>query len=287
MSRRVRMYEQGIPYVITARCFQSRFLMKPTPRITETIGGILAQATHKYDDIKLHDGIFLSNHLHLTLSTDSPHLIPRFVGWILREISVRVGKEVDWSGSFFGRRYDSAPILDDQALIARISYMRAHGIKEGLVAEGQQWPGLSLVPELHHNSKRRFPFFYKTQNKTLNLPILTAPYPGYENMSAQQYRDFLQSIAIASEKNAVNERQGVDCLGAQKILAIHPHSSPKVSKSSPRIACFASSPSLIDDYQEKYRQFVINLRESYGDLLEAWRDIGDGNYFLPGFQVPV
>jgi len=289
MTRPVRMYEKNTPYFVTARCFQKRFLMKPTPRMTETIGGILAQATHKYDAIKLHDGVFVSNHLHLSLSTDEPHLIPRFVGWILREISVRVGKQVDWTGSFFERRYDSAPILDEDALIKRIAYMRAHGIKEGLVKKGCEWPGLTLVPELHHHSKRLFPFFYKTQKKMLTLPIRTAPYPGYEDMPAHQYRAFLKSIALESEKDAVNERkeQGLGYLGRKKVLAINPHSTPIASKSSPRIVCFASSPSLIAEYKKNYRQFVTNLRESYGNLLEAWRDIGDESYFLPGFQVAI
>jgi hypothetical protein len=38
---------------------------------------------------------------------------------------------VDWNGGFWERRYSAEPVLDDVALVGRLRYVLAHGVKEG------------------------------------------------------------------------------------------------------------------------------------------------------------
>jgi hypothetical protein len=48
-----------------------------------------------------------------------------------------VGRLVGWSGGFWERRYSAEPVLDDTALVGRLRYILAHGVKEGLTVREQ------------------------------------------------------------------------------------------------------------------------------------------------------
>jgi hypothetical protein len=53
--------------------------------------------------------------------------------YLRANLSRKVGRLVDWSGGFWERRYSAEPVLDDEALVGRLRYVLAHGVKEGLV----------------------------------------------------------------------------------------------------------------------------------------------------------
>jgi hypothetical protein len=55
-----------------------------------------------------------------------------------------VGNNRVWTGEPTGpRRYSAEPVLDDEALMGRLRYVLAHGVKEGLVEKSAEWPGLT------------------------------------------------------------------------------------------------------------------------------------------------
>jgi hypothetical protein len=51
--------------------------------------------------------------------------------YLRANLSRKVGRLVDWSGGFWERRYSAEPVLDDEALVGRLRYVLAHGVKEG------------------------------------------------------------------------------------------------------------------------------------------------------------
>ncbi len=210
-------------------------------------------------------------------------MIPKFVGWLSREISVRVGALVRWRGSFFERRYDAAPVLDEDALVQRIRYLRQHGVKEGLVREADEWPGLTLIPELHHGQRRLFRFESKTQGVVESLPVLTSAPVGWETTPKAQLRERFAQIAREATEAARRERGDSPYLGAQRIVAQDPQQTPAHVARSPRVRCFASTQQKRADYGSRYREFVAGLRGSYDSLLDAWRKVGSEAFCLPGF----
>ena len=66
---------------------------------------------------------------------------------------------MDWSGGFWERRYSAEPVLDDEALVGRLRYVLAHGVKEGLVERSAEWPGLTCLPQLLGPARRLFRWF--------------------------------------------------------------------------------------------------------------------------------
>jgi len=285
MGRPLRMFAKEQAYFITQRCFQARMLMAPTAEVVNTIGGILAKATQRYDGIRLHDFFFASNHFHLILTATAPAQIPRFVGWLSREISVRVGALVSWRGAFFERRYDAAPILDDEALFERVMYLRAHGVKEGLVESSEAWPGLSALPELHHGVQRVFGFESKTQGLVERLPIRLFALPAWEGLSKDDHTARQRELTRTAVADARRARGDIPYLGADCVRRQDPRHAPTRAKRSPRVRCFVTTAEDRRAYWQSYKAFVEGLRESYGNLLVAWRRIGHETFYLPGFGL--
>ena len=279
------MFNDGQAYFITQRCIQSRMLLTPSPKVNDTIGGILAKATQKFVHIHLHDFVFVSNHFHLLITANEARQISKFMGWLNREISVRVGKLVDWSGGFFDRRFDAAPVLDDDAMIRRVTYIRSHGVKEGLVAKPDQWPGLTAIPELHHGEKRVFPFDFRTQGGVEHLPIRLMPLPQWARLGKQSRQQRHKILSHQATEAAHLQRGKKPYLGAQRIASQHPHHRPKQTKRSPRIPCFASRHTARVSYAQTYKNFVEQLRLRYDDLLAAWRQMSSDAFCLPGFGM--
>ncbi|MCY1078766.1 hypothetical protein [Archangium lansingense] len=62
--------------------------------------------------------------------------------YLRANLSKKLGRLVDWRGGFWERRYSAEPVLDDAALVGRLRYVLAHGVKEGLVEKCAEWPGL-------------------------------------------------------------------------------------------------------------------------------------------------
>ena len=128
---------------VTARCFQGRLFMRPSPRTNAIIGGTLARAARLHQ-VEVFGFVFASNHFHLLVRAPEATL-PQFMQHLRTNISKKIGWLIGWRGSFWERRYSAEPVLDDAALEARVRYILAHGVKEGLVRRCQDWPGLSSL----------------------------------------------------------------------------------------------------------------------------------------------
>jgi REP element-mobilizing transposase RayT len=279
------MFRAGEPLFLTLRCFQGRHLMAPSPQVTQTIGGVVAKATHLYPGVQLHDIVVLSNHIHLIATPSDPSQLPRFMGWMAREISVRAGRLIGWRGAFFERRYDAAPILDEEALEGRVLYLRAHGVKEFLVNSLEEWPGLTVLPELHHGKARLFPIEMRTKNQVEWLPIRLAPLPGWEGLSTERSREQHRELTRRATREALSARGPGQPCGVEKVINQDPMTRPARVARSPRVRCFAVSKKKRLEYWATYRAFVENLRAGYEELLSFWRERALGGYCLPGFGL--
>ncbi len=95
--------------------------------------------------MRLHAFTFASNHFHLLVWARGAALAS-FMQYLRANLSRKVGRLVEWSGGFWERRYSAEPVLDDAALVGRLRYVLAHGVKEGLVERSAEWPGLTCLP---------------------------------------------------------------------------------------------------------------------------------------------
>jgi REP element-mobilizing transposase RayT len=144
----LRMFKEEGYYFVTSRCFQGRLLLRPSQEVNEVVGGVLARAVEQSaGTVRLHAFTFLSNHFHLLVWARGAAL-STFMQYLRANLSRKVGRLVDWSGGFWERRYSAEPVLDDAALVGRLRYVLAHGVKEGLVERSAEWPGLTCLPQL-------------------------------------------------------------------------------------------------------------------------------------------
>ncbi|WP_395835411.1 transposase [Archangium violaceum] len=155
----MRMFQEEGLYFVTSRCFQGRLLLRPSTEMNEVVGGVLARAVqHSAGTVRLHAFTFASNHFHLLVWARGAALAS-FMQYLRSNLSKKVGRLVDWSGSFWERRYSAEPVLDDTALVGRLRYVLAHGVKEGLVERSVEWPGLTCLPQLLGSARRVFQWF--------------------------------------------------------------------------------------------------------------------------------
>jgi hypothetical protein len=245
------MFEEEGYYFVTSRCFQGRLLLRPGMELNEVVGGVLARALQQsHGAVKLYGFTFASNHFHLLLWARGASLAS-FMQHLRANLSKKVGRMVDWSGSFWERRYSAEPVLDDSALVDRLRYLLAHGVKEGLVERCAQWPGLSCLPQLVGPTRRLFPWFDWTKRwrarRTVDmsgeqgrydgewaewLPLELAVLPCWEALDEEQRRREVQGLIELVEAQA--REQGKVPLGERAVREQHPHTRPAHLKRSPR-----------------------------------------------------
>ena len=72
MARDIRHIPEGDGLVeITDRCFQSRFLLRPGPKLNALVTGALARSSKRHG-IGIVAYVFLSNHFHLLVVCHEP-----------------------------------------------------------------------------------------------------------------------------------------------------------------------------------------------------------------------
>lgn len=134
---------------VTSRALQRRFLLRPGRVANEIIVGCLARARQAHPEVKIFAAIFLSNHFHLLLWVPDARTMAGFMGHLKTNLSKQLGKLHRWPGSLFHRRYDHVIVSDEEeAQVARLRYLLAHGLKEDLVPRPEDWPGVHCARQL-------------------------------------------------------------------------------------------------------------------------------------------
>ncbi|MCY1083369.1 transposase [Archangium lansingense] len=294
----LRMFQEEGFYFVTSRCFQGRLLLRPSPQVNEVVGGVLARAVQQSDgDVRLHAFTFASNHFHLLVWARGPALAS-FMQYLRANLSRKVGKLVDWSGGFWERRYSAEPVLDDAALVGRLRYVLAHGVKEGLVERSAEWPGLTCLPQLlgparrlfwwlnwtKRWSKRRSEDMAEAQGRFAQewaepVELELAPLPCWEGLAEEERQRKVRGLVEHVEAEA--HARGTPVLGARAVRAQNPHTRPEHLKRSPRPLGHASSSLALKELREQYRAFVSVFREAAARWMR-----GDFSARFPPFSFP-
>ena len=72
----------------------------------------------------------------------------RFVGFVKKEISTRVGAKDNRTGPKWDSRFEDAALPIDESLLGSFKYCLAHRVKEDLVLRPQDWPGANAASHL-------------------------------------------------------------------------------------------------------------------------------------------
>ena len=269
MGRALRMYEADGYYFVTARTFQSRLLLRPTPQLAEVVGGVLARAS-RLTGVQLCGFVAASNHVHL-LCRVRDGALSSFMQYVLANVSKKAGRLVGWRGQFWERRFSAEPVLDDGALEGRLKYILAHGVKEGLVRKVAQWPGLSCLPQLLGPARRTFRFFEWARRWesgklvpggeqafadewAIREELELLPLPAWAGLSPQQRLERVKAMVADIEAEGRRKHRGV--LGVAAVMIQEPLKPPAKTKRSPKPWFHAAERSLGLLFMARYAVFV-------------------------------
>lgn len=284
MGRPVRRYEGQEIYFVTARTFQGRLFLRGHTRTNDVIGGVLAMAIKKYQ-VELYGFVVASNHLHLLVRARDGAL-SAFMQFLLGNIARKVGRLVDWKGALWERRFSAEAVLDDDAVLGRLKYILAHGVKEGLVRRVREWPGLSCVVQLLHGTALTFRWFHWNR-RWLKGKLRAGGQDPFsdewaENVSLRlTVPDVLARLSPAMRQETIRgfishvEREGralhKTVLGVARVKAQHPQKRPKTLERAPRPLCHSAHQAIRKAYMVAYRAFfaaykAASARFRSGDL---------------------
>jgi REP element-mobilizing transposase RayT len=273
MAYPVRYFDPRTIYFITSRTIQARFLMVPSEKTNELIGGILARAVRQ-TDVEIFAYVFTSNHFHAMVRAPSAIAMGKFMQRLQGNIAVKVGRLIDWRGRFFARRYSAEPIVDEEAQTERLRYILSHGVKEGLVSKVKQWPGLSCVQALLESGSSfhrwrdwtrrwklevdegikidRFAEECPSESESLTL----TPLPCWAGLGSSRRRHLVAQLVASIDEAAPNKFQE----NAEHITIQDPHDRPRNTKHTPRPKAHASTLALWMETVRRYRDFLAAFR---------------------------
>ena len=132
----------GSTYLITRRCIERRFLLRPDPTVTRTFNYCLAYAAAAHG-ILVHGFMVLSNHFHLCV-TDPDARLPAFMqrldGLLARALNAFRGR---WECFFAPGSYSDVDLVSDEDELAKLVYLLANPVAAGLVSHSRRWIGAS------------------------------------------------------------------------------------------------------------------------------------------------
>ena len=129
-------------YLISRRCMQRQFLLRPSPRINRIVRFCLAVAVERFG-IHLHAYCFLSNHYHLVL-TDEFATLPQFMHWLNAYIAKCVNAELGrWESFWAPGSYSAVTLVGSEDVVRGLVYVYSNPVTAGLVRRSVDWPGAS------------------------------------------------------------------------------------------------------------------------------------------------
>lgn len=217
-----RQVLRGTTYLVTRRCAQRRFLLRPSDITNGVFRYVLAVAARRFG-IRVHAVCVLSNHFHLVV-TDPDARLPAFEQFldslVARALNASLGR---WESFWAPASYSAVALLSPQDILDKAAYVLANPVAAGLVRRGRDWPGLWSAPEQIGSGAvavGRPTLFFRpggAMPATAQLE-LTSP-PGFA--SDADFRDQL-SLALASreqEAAAALAATGARVLGEKRVLA--------------------------------------------------------------------
>ena len=271
----------GKTYLVTRRCAQRQFLLRPSKLTNQVVGYLLAVAARRYG-IQVHAFCVMSNHLHLVL-TDPAARLPAFgqyfASLVGRSINAALGR---WESFCAPGSYSAVTLASPSDIVDKAAYVLANPVAAGLVRRGRQWPGLWSAPDqvgTELEFQRPDHFFRADGVMPARATLeLVAP-PGFA--SAAEFGSALSTALTDLEDAAAAERRGRGdgFLGAIRVLTQRPTARPPSRKPrrtlKPRFAC-----------RDKWKRIEVlgRLVEFLREYRRAWKAWRSG---APGVVCPA
>ncbi|WP_242393408.1 transposase [Anaeromyxobacter oryzisoli] len=278
-----RQVLKGTTYLVTRRCSERRYFLRPSSKTDAIFRYVLAVAAERCQ-IQVHAFCVLSNHFHMVV-TDPHARLPEFHryldGLVARAINCALGR---WESFWGPDSYSAVRLETADAIIEKMVYVLANPVAAGLVRRGREWPGLWSDPNLIGGepivAERPTKFFRKLGCMPASANLQLHRPPGFESDDAFARR-LGKALRDAEDRAAAKlEVEGRSFLGAARVLAQKPHARPAPGEPrrglNPRVACRAKWKRI------EALQRLEEFGRAYQAALESWRTGVRDVLFPPG-----
>jgi len=275
----------GKTYLITRRCSQRQFLLRPSDTINQICSFCLFYAAQKYH-IQVHAFCFMSDHYHLVV-TDPEGMLPKFQHWLNAYIAKCINQFLDreenlWTpGSYSAVRIETEEITASYDILEKMVYTLTNPVSAGLVRYSFQWPGLWSAPSSIGKgilkTRRSKKFFHPDGSIPKTASITLVPPPTYSDMPEEAFSKLLREKIEEKEKiiHKRFEAEGRTFMGAKKVKAqsCYDRAVSREAKRelNPRIACKDKKKRI--QVLEDLKQFFSAYRKAWKRYCEGVRDV--------------
>lgn len=273
----------GTTYLISRRCSERRFFLRPSKALNEVFLFLLAAAAARYG-ILIHVYCVMSNHFHLVL-TDPDARLPEFHQYLDGLVARAVNRIIEHRESFWDpESYSAVPLLTPEDVLAKCAYVLANPVAAGLVRRAREWPGLWSDPAWIGGEplavERPTVFFREGGRVTRSAQLVLQRPPGFADDGS--FREALKAAVHEAEEEAAArlEREQRSFAGAARVRAQDPHARPTTVEPrrtlKPRVA--ARDDGVRREALLRLREFIDAYREAVGAWRRGLRDV----LFPPG-----
>lgn len=289
---------------ISTRTEQGRMLLRPSDRANELILGCIGRAQERHD-VRIHAFVFMSNHYHMLTSADDAKQLSSFIGYVNGNITRELNRLTGWHGPMWRRRFRAIPVnCDDVTQRARLRYLLAHGIKEGLVDCARDWPGATSLPWMLDGQKvtgvwvdrtamaldRKRGIVRDESSYERVIPLKFTPMPCFAGMADDDWRAEVAAIVAEIEAEYACIREEAERLlpgagavmGAAKVRAQDPMRvvGPPSKRRTPIVHASDSMVRTI------WLAWTREMRRWYQEAATAFREGDCSVVFPPGVFRP-
>jgi REP element-mobilizing transposase RayT len=265
----------GRRYMITRRCSERRFFMRPDKETNNAFIYCLALAARK-TSVSIVCAGTMSNRYHAIL-VDSQGKLPQFLEhfhkFYAKHQNALRGR---WEAFWASEQTSVVELINHEDVIKKMVYAITNPVAGHLVEKVHHWPGVESLTAIEHNkplTATKPIRFFDPENDDLPdaiaLHFLRAP--GYENLSQAEYTKLLRDKVAEAEQKAAAERRenGIKLLG-RKGVSSQPWSDCSGTheprrKLSPRVAC-KNTWARVEALQRN-QSFIDRYREARADHL--------------------
>jgi hypothetical protein len=226
--------------------------------------------------MKIHAFAVLSNHAHYLLAPKSLDQLVRFMRYLQTNLSKEIRDLHEWDGPVWARRYQCIQISDEEdAQIARLRYILAHGVKEDLVVRVRDWPGVHCARALVDGQRLEGIWYdrsrlyelrrtrrgkHATKEDVAEAEVVSlSPLPCWEGLSGEELRLRVGALVEAIDLEAA-ERRAAEGISIHPLSAVGPHHRPEQFTPTPALLFHTATQAAWKVLRDAYVEFAAQFR---------------------------
>lgn len=240
-----RAVSPGQSYMVTRRCTQRQFLMRPDDQTNKSFEYCLAVAAERCG-IELLFTVAMSNHHHTGIF-DPDGRYPEFLEYFHKLFAkCQNALRGRWENFWSSEQTSVVRLVSDEDVLDKLVYALTNPVKEDLVMRSADWPGITSYRANRTGEERivhRPKHFFRDDGPMPERAVLRFRRPGgFAHVSQQEWSNIVGQRVRVIELRAEADRRasGAPLLGVRAVLAQRwqerPRSREPRRKLNPRIA---------------------------------------------------